>query len=63
MTLVVHDETAAAADALVGAGREARGPSGADAVVVVTVLVSHGLKARLSRARRRDFGAITTAGG
>lgn len=64
LTLVVHDETEAAAGALVGAGREARGPSGAGADLVVTVLVSHGLRARLSRARRRDFGTITaTAGG
>ncbi|GAA2814813.1 serine/threonine-protein kinase [Streptomyces showdoensis] len=65
LTVVVHDETEAAATALAGAGRQAHdGPSEAGAGLVVAVLVSHGLRARLPRARRRDFGTITaTAGG
>ncbi|MFI8828613.1 SAV_2336 N-terminal domain-related protein [Streptomyces sp. NPDC053431] len=63
LSVVVHDETEAAASALAGAGREA-GATGEGGAVVVTVLISHGLRARLTRSRRKDFGTITaTAGG
>ncbi|MDT9690209.1 hypothetical protein Q5762_18050 [Streptomyces sp. P9(2023)] len=63
LNVVVHEDSEAAASAL----GDAAGVQVADAgrnVLVVTVLISHGLRARLPRARQRDFGRITaTAGG
>ncbi|MEU8761731.1 SAV_2336 N-terminal domain-related protein [Streptomyces sp. NPDC048659] len=64
LVVVVHDESDGAAFNLAEAGRRAPGPVALGARLVVTALVSHGLRGRLSRARRRDFGTITaTAGG
>ncbi|MFJ8669380.1 SAV_2336 N-terminal domain-related protein [Streptomyces sp. NPDC093600] len=63
LSVVIHEETERAAVALAEA-TGVRTWSEERSAVVVTVLISHGLRARLPRARQRDFDLITaTAGG
>ncbi|MFJ7070445.1 SAV_2336 N-terminal domain-related protein [Streptomyces sp. NPDC101115] len=63
--LALHEGSEVAARNLVGTQvPDVDDPAGSDAAVVVTVLVSHELRSRLPKARRRDFGSMTvTASG
>ncbi|MFG2873029.1 SAV_2336 N-terminal domain-related protein [Streptomyces sp. NPDC048338] len=63
LSVTVHDEGEAAATTLAETIREQR-TEDADSLVVVTVLVSHGLRAGLPRPMQRKFDRMTpTAGG
>ncbi|MFD7324924.1 SAV_2336 N-terminal domain-related protein [Streptomyces sp. NPDC059875] len=63
LNVVVHEDTETAARVLGEAADVQVADTGRN-VLVVTVLISHGLRARLPRARQRDFDRITaTAGG